>query len=731
MKHIFKLFILILCCSPVFADVIYLNEGEEYTGKLLAVKDGKITFDALQNGVKEFSQTEIAHILISKVRDGDEISHVKEITDPLVTEILGNLPNYEDYPEANYITLHRRNEFRFTAAGERILNSREIIMILKEPGLEQANNSIYYFTDREECELKFAHTYSADGNVYHLTDDAISLETMRSGTPEYARLRKLKFAMKKVDIGSIIDYCYERKLSGIDAINPRVTSYIFGEREPVLKEELIIEYDESMDFRRHLFQWPENAPIQFSETKKDGKVAWSWIYSDMQGYIPEQNMLPGKRVFPRVVAFAHQPWETTAAMLAEAYEKARPESQALQDLIKKAEISDKMSDYEKVAALYDLINKEIRDVGVSINQMGGFAPVSTQITLNKKYGNAQNSLALLHFALEALGIESQPGFCSDKREKVTLKDYANLALTDYAVIKIIIDGEEFFSDGGSIYRPFGTVSTGLQGATAGFLDLKKKEFSFGELPKSTFDWNRYERNVLVEIKDNGDMDVKEIVHFRGPYESNIRELKSIKDQEKRNYAEKRVKQVHPNAILDGFGFTAMENLNSPAVLTLRYRIPGAAQKASDKIMTFTNFWVNYHSSSASLMQRKYPMQYWSTEENSQTIVFYLPENFTWVPWGRQYNFSSGLISFSSNMNQHESQLIYADRFVARDDEFVSDGQYQNYRNCILTMSELANQWIIIERTERPVDAAVIGPVDPSENASAASLLNNASATSGE
>jgi hypothetical protein len=131
------------------------------------------------------------------------------------------------------------------------------------------------------------------------------------------------------------------------------------------------------------------------------------------------------------------------------------------------------------------------------------------------------------------------------------------------------------------------------------------------------------------------------------------------------------------------------------------------------------------------MQRKYPMQYWSTEENSQTIVFYLPENFTWVPWGRQYNFSSGLISFSSNMNQHESQLIYADRFVARDDEFVSDGQYQNYRNCILTMSELANQWIIIERTERPVDAAVISPVDPSENASAASLLNNASATSGE
>jgi hypothetical protein len=96
------------------------------------------------------------------------------------------------------------------------------------------------------------------------------------------------------------------------------------------------------------------------------------------------------------------------------------------------------------------------------------------------------------------------------------------------------------------------------------------------------------------------------------------------------------------------------------------------------------------------------MQYWATEENSQTIVFELPKGFSWVPWDRQFNYSSGLISFSSNMNQHENQLIYADRFVAREDEFIDDSQYNNYRNCILTMSELANQWIIIERLEEPV-----------------------------
>lgn len=706
MKTLFKIFILTLfLASPCLADVLYLNEGEEIIGRLHSIKENKVFFTLLSGEEKEIDQSKIAHILISKIRKGDEIKHISEITDPTVQKILANLPDPADFPDANYLTLLRRNEFTFTASGERILVCREIVQILKEPGLDQANTSIYFFYENEDCELTFAHTYSADGNVYHITDDAVSLESLRSGTPEYSRLKKLKIALKKVDIGSIIDYSYTRKLRGIDELNPRVTSYSFGEREPVLTEEFVVKSDRNLNLQKHLYQWPENTPVKFSESESENQLIWEWTFSDLKGYIPEQNMLPGKRIFPRVVVYQSFPWGATAEKLAMAYEKARPEPQSLQELLTKAGIKDDMSDYQKVTAIYETINREIRNVGVSVTQMGGFAPVSTQTTLNKKYGNTQSCLALFYFALKAVGIESMPGFCSDKREIVTVKDHSSLAHTDYAIIKVFIDGKAFYSDGGSIYRPFATLSTGLQGGTACFLDLKKKEFRFDKLPRNTFDWNRYERNVLVKIKGNGDMEVSEILHFRGPYESGIRELKSIKDQEKRNYAEKRVKNVHPKAVLESFGFSAMENLNSPAVLTLRYRIPQAAQKAANNIMTFTNFWVNYQSSSASLSKRKYPMQYWSTEENSQTIVFELPQGFNWVPWDRQFNYSSGLLSFSSNMNQNDNQLIYADRFIAREDEFVDDSQYQNYRNCILTMSELANQWIIIEREEKPAEIA--------------------------
>jgi len=195
------------------------------------------------------------------------------------------------------------------------------------------------------------------------------------------------------------------------------------------------------------------------------------------------------------------------------------------------------------------------------------------------------------------------------------------------------------------------------------------------------------------------MEVKESLLYRGPYEEGIRELKSIKEKEKRIYAERRVKRVHPRALLTGFGLSDLNDLNGPAVMTLNYTIPEAAQLASDKIMTFTNFWVNYQSSSASLASRTFPMQYWASEENQQTIVFELPEGFNWVNWGRQYQHTSPDIIFFSSINQNEDKLIYADRFTIYNDEFTSDEAYQNYRQCILTMSELANQWIIIEKAE--------------------------------
>ena len=699
MKKLLTTLILSLTLFAANADVLYLNEGEEVVGRLKAIDSELISFEELNRGVRDFKHDEVAHILISKIRKGDDIDNVASITDPIAAGILKNLPNPGLFNNADYVTLYRLNEVEYLSENKIVVKNREIVQILKEPGLDMANQSFYYYTDRENYDLEYAHTYSPEGRVYHITDDAISDESLLSGTPEYARLKKFKMALKKVDIGSIIDFCFVRELSGIDEIHPFTLSNTFGEREPVLHEELSVIFPDKMKLNKVQMQWPaENAP-KFHEKTQSGKTSWKWIFSDPKGYIPEQNMLSRSRIFPRVVLYQPYEWGKTSQKLTAAYNEAKPSEAALDEFIARLKLTDDMTAFNKVSKIYEAINRDIRDVGMGVHQMGSFKPVSTDISLKKRYGNSQTNLALMHFALKKIGIESQPGFCSSKRELVTVKDHNSIGLSDYTVLRVVIDNETFFTDGGSIYLPFSYVPTYLQGATGIFHDAEKGSFFFDTMPRQTFEWNRFDRTVIVKIQSNGSMNVQESLSYRGPYEAGIRELKSIKEKEKQNYAERRIKRVHPRAVLQNFGLSDMNDLNGPAVLTLSYTIPEAAQMASDKIMTFTNFWVNYNSGSASLATRTYPMQYWATEENQQTIVFELPENFNWVTWSKQYQHTSPDLTFMSNINQNGRQLIYSDRFIARADEFLSNAAYQNYRSCILTMSELANQWIILEKTD--------------------------------
>lgn len=705
MKHIIiAIAVLAAALSPVMADVLYLNEGEEHIGKLQSIADNRVIFTTLKNEQKEFEVASIAHILLSRIRKGDEVSNVASITDPVAAGIMSNLPDSSMFRDANYATLYRLNEYEYISENEIFMRTREIVHILKEPGLDQANQAIYYYTDRESYELEYAHTYSPYGKIYHVTDDAISDESIMASTPEYDRIRKMKMALKKVDVGSVIDFSYTKRLTKIDELQPHIISQVFGEREPILHEEIAITFPEKMLLNKHLSQWSEHEAPKFIEKAENGKRIWKWIYSNPKGFIPEQNMLPTSRIFPRLVVYQPYDWKNISSRLSSAYQAARPSEQTLVELLKKAGIDDKTRPMDAVNRIYDLLNREVRDVDMSITLMGSFAPVNSDITMRKKYGNLHSMLTLMHYALQKLGIESYPGFCSGNREKVTIREHASLGHTDYALLKVIIDGKSFYTDGGTPYRPFGTVSSWLQGAIAGFHNEKSSSFFFEELPKQTYEWNRFDRTVLARIKTDGSMEVREVMNYRGPYETRVRELKSLKDQEKSNYAERRVKRVHPRAVLKSFGLTELNDMNAPVAMTIEYDIPEAVQIASDKLMTFTNYWVTYNSSSASLERRNYPMQYWACEENQQTIIFELPEGFDWVTWNRQYQHRSGRLNFFSNMNQSGRNLIYNDRFVNTIDEFVTDAEYQNFRQCMLTMSDLANQWIIIEKKEKTATA---------------------------
>ena len=103
-KLLITLFLALAVTFAASADVLYLNEGEEIVGRLKEITDGKIAFEELNHGPREFKEAEVAHILISKVRKGDEIENVASITEPVASGILKTLPDPALFQNADYVT---------------------------------------------------------------------------------------------------------------------------------------------------------------------------------------------------------------------------------------------------------------------------------------------------------------------------------------------------------------------------------------------------------------------------------------------------------------------------------------------------------------------------------------------------------------------------------------------------------------------------------------------------
>ena len=104
MKKLLLIISFICAVNSLKADVLFLNEGEEFIGNLKKIDENNIGFQKLNaTDTETFNIKDVAHILISKNRTGDEISSIEQINDPIAQKILKNLPNPADYTDSDYI----------------------------------------------------------------------------------------------------------------------------------------------------------------------------------------------------------------------------------------------------------------------------------------------------------------------------------------------------------------------------------------------------------------------------------------------------------------------------------------------------------------------------------------------------------------------------------------------------------------------------------------------------
>ncbi len=697
--------VLLLCVCALPADVLYFNQGEELTGRLLGVSGDTLTFQEIGKAPVTWPTATVAHVLVSTLREGDEIDEVAKLTDGELKNLIAQAPGLERFPNSDSLTLRRERRFTFAADGSVVYRRRVLKKVLKEPGQGEANLSIYYFRDREEVKIVHAHTYAPDGRIHHLTDDALADEAIFESTPEYDKLRRIKFAMKKVDLGAVIDVCHEIKTKYYGPLLPFLIDFTFREREPVLVERLEIVAPKSLALHREFRRGGLPYAPKFTQRDDGDRVVLTWEATNLPETVPEQNMPAYDRIFPRVLVSAQRDWASVGQAWAEAERKARQGSEAAIEAALRAALSESVatgaetriarSEKQTARVLYEWVLKNVRLDGGSPADCT-FEPVPVTTTLQKRYGNNQARLVVLQALLAKAGIGARFGFTRPWSEEDVASAVPELGQYSEAILEICCDGVTKYCMCVNDHISFGILSSGYQGGAAIFIDAAGKP-EFTMLPETTDDDNLLDRLVNVEVGDDGSMKVRDVRQFAGPYESGLRPLRASKEKELKIWAQRQVRAVHPKAELLDFAIVDPTDLAAPLLLTLEYRIPDAALRASDQLMAFRNYWVGYSASSISLASRTYPMQYGITERNSNTVIFRMPSGFRWVPWGQKFQYDSGDVRYTSAMKENGSLLVFTDRFQSWRKYYPDAVSYDRYRGCITTMSDLSKQWIVLER----------------------------------
>jgi hypothetical protein len=694
--------------SPGFvaADVLFLNEGEEEVGTLVEIASGQIRFRQTDGTEKSWPMDQIAHVLMAKIRQGDEIHQVADLTDPFLADLLKKAPSAGDYPNSNWVTLFQSEHFNLNEEGTITQDRRVIQKILKEDGLGLGNISLYYYHPRDRFELLFAHTYAPDGRIHHLNDNALSMESIFTTTPEYDFVRKCKFAMNRVTVGSVIDFSYRRVTSAPEALFPYVIGTVFGEREPVLQHVVRVTCSNRQPPIVYKDNWDVVAPKTLTERieREADRTIYTWEFRDPKGVVFEQMTPPLPRIFPRLMVTPSLPdgdWPALGQKLLMAVAAAAPDVKELEPFLAPVASAAERTAFMKAQALYDLILRRIRNIGLVIPNLGNLVPVPVNVTLQKKYGNNFARLCLLHFGLKALGLESDFGIVQGWDIHGIIPDLPSLGQAQDLVLRLRDDRHTTYVWCGSDYLPFGVLPAGYQGARACFFSGGKAEFVV--LPEGGPEGNRLERRVFARLEANGDMQVEDLREYRGHYEASQRGLRSVREKELEQHAQGVVKRIHSQGEMVNFAISDMNSLPAPVFTTMSYRIPGAAIKAGD-LLAFENLWVSYRSSLASLASRTFPLDYSKTEELTNTVIIYLPDGYDWVPWDKQFRFESPRLRYVSSLRQHGRVLTFSDRFQVRQKDFPTGIPYQDFRDCLMEMGKVGKQWIILEKVTGPSPA---------------------------
>lgn len=625
----------------------------------------------------------------------DSALGIKDI-DKGAYEILESAPSAEDYPQAGALILSCDEKIEVTRQGTQVSYLHYLIKILNERGKESfSETQINYDSTYEKVELVYARTIKPDGTVADVGSRHIRDVSKYLNFPLYSNARVYIISFPEVAEGSVIEY--KVKVYNSQLINKKdfVLSYPVQSSEPIIAAQFNISVPKESKLNIKTINEKYNdfkANLAPDIQEKDGYLLYRWEFKNIAQIIPETRMPANIEINPTILISTFKGWEDVYKWW---WGLAKDKIKADEGIKKKVAelIKGKISEEDKIRAIYNFCAQDIRYVAVEYGQ-AGYEPHSAADIFKNKYGDCKDKAILLITMLKEAGISSWPVLISTKDYYNLNEDLASM-MFNHAIAAVSLKEKMVFLDATAQTCSFGDLPAGDQGR--GVLLFKPDLYEIKETPMFAAEHNLVKQGLKIKINKDESLNAKKTNSTYGVYDQAQRYWLTFTQPELiREALKERIQEVSIGAKLDSYKIENLDDLNKPVVLS--YEFSGSEYFTSAGALRILPQLSGVDTSLTAKDSRKYPIDFEIHDLKEISLEIEIPDNFTIKYIPETVNGESDWISFKAEYGRDHNKLYFRQKIGLRKNS-VAQNDYPEFKKFLEGLAKQVKQRIVLERAQ--------------------------------
>jgi len=600
----------------------------------------------------------------------------------------------EDYPNDHSVTLLNQEVIHVNPNGSASRMVHRVAKLLRSDGAAGLSRQrIFYEPGRQTIDILRAAVITPSGaetSRARITDRTVSA-AMGVETRIYDEHHLKEIVFQGLEPGSIVDFQYILRDTGGNIYGDFFSdSFYFGDDQPVLKSQYVLDLPKTREFQMRSFR----APLEprRAQSKDPEREVFIWEGKDFPGVVQEARMPPLMDQIPFVQTTTMRSWSEVGKW----YWNLSREQLTVDDNLRALarEIAgDAQTPTEKLRAVHDWVIKKIRYLGIEFGR-NGYKPHRASETYKALYGDCKDTAALICTLLKSLDIEARMVLVrTTQAGKIEEDALPAPNLFNHAIAYVPdVEGEDYWIDGTTDYHQLGEVPFTDQGAQV--LVVGPDGGRFMQIPHGTPEENHNEVRIQARVNKNGSGTLAWRRVYRGQVAPYYREQADTPGTF-RSALQAQAAKRFPGAELVRIAH-AKPNDRGAMWIETDFKIPNLASRSGDRL-ALTSAADTFSLSKRFLSggERRHDLQLWFPFSRTNEVVYHLDAGLRPVGLPEKTEIKEPFASYTRNVTV-EGQMVRITEEFSLNTSRIPKKQYVRFSEFCHNVDALQTQKVLLQ-----------------------------------